>query len=367
MIPVNIVSRVFCLALATALLSACREAPKEVGSAPPPGRAALTVTTILPQLLEWPLTLQASGNIAAWQEAVIGPEISNYRITEVAAGVGDRVKKGQVLAKIAPATVESELLETRATVAEAEATLAEARANLDRAAQLREKGFYSPQQITQTQTAADTAAARLNAARARLQMAELKRSKAVVTAPDDGIISARAATVGTLTQSGQELFRLIRGGRLEWRAEVTSAELARIKPGQAVTVYSPNGIAVAGQVRMVAPTVDAQTRNGLVYVDLPTNAAQLVSAGMFARGEFLLGQSTALTLPQSAVILREGFAYVFRVEGDKVAQTKIAVGRRSGERIEVTGLAAQTPVVASGVGFLADGDTVRIVTANKSQ
>ena len=361
--PVNIVSRLLGQVLVAALLTACSEAPKDANSKLQPGKAALTVTTTAPQVLDWPLTLKANGNIAAWQEAVIGPELSNYRITEVHANIGDVVKNGQMLARIAADTVENELAETLATVAEAKATLTEARANHERAKQLREKGFFSAQQSMQTQTAADTALARLNAAKARLQTAELKRSKATVRAPDDGIISARAATVGTLTQPGQELFRLIRGGRLEWRAEVTAAELSRLKPGQVATLSSPDGGVVKGVVRTVAPTVDPQTRNALVYVDLPTSATRRVSAGMFARGEFHLGQSSALTLPQSAVLLREGFAYVFRVAGDKVTQTKIGIGRRNGERIEISGLDAQAQVVASGVGFLADGDTVRIVPA----
>ncbi|RLJ68024.1 efflux RND transporter periplasmic adaptor subunit [Sulfurisoma sediminicola] len=355
-------------ALLALMLAACGEAPKE-GAKPSAMQAkaaakpALTVATTTPQPLDWPQTLKASGNVAAWQEAVIGPEISNYRITEVRASVGDVVKKGQVLARIAADTVESEFAEVRASVAEAEATLAEARANHERAKQLTAKGFYSAQQNTQTQTAADTALARLDAARARLHSAELKRSKATVLAPDDGIISARSATVGTLTQPGQELFRLIRGGRLEWRAEVTAAEVARLKPGQAATLTSPNGEEVAGVVRAVAPTVDPQTLNALVYVDLPAEAAGKLGAGMFARGEFRLGQSPAMTLPQSAVLLREGFAYVFRVEGDKVAQLKVTTGRRSAERIEIGRLDAKAQVVAGGVGFLADGDTVRIVPA----
>jgi len=344
-----------------ALLAGCGEAAKD--AAPSAAKPALSVATLAPELLDWPRTLKAGGNIVAWQEAVIGAEISNYRITEVHANVGDRVRKGQVLARIDPATVESELAEVRAAVAEAEATLAEARANHERARQLSAKGFYSAQQNTQTQTAADTALARLNAVKARLQSAELKHSKATVRAPDDGIVSARSATVGTLTQSGEELFRLIRGGRLEWRAEVTAAELVQLKPGLTAVLSGPNGDEVAGRVRAVAPTVDAQTRNALVYVDLPASAANVVSAGMFARGEFRLGVAPAPTLPQSAVLLREGFAYVFRIEGDKVAQTKVSTGRRVAERIEIIGLDAQARVVASGVGLLADGDTVRVVAA----
>lgn len=360
----NTARLLLCAAVAV-LLAACGEAPKGDGATPAAAKPVLSVTTATPQLLDWPQVLRASGNIVAWQEAVIGPEISNYRITEVHANVGDVVKKDQVLARIAADTVASELAETRAAVAEAEANYAEARANHERAKQLREKGFFSVQQITQTQTAAATALARLNAFRARLQSSELKRSKATVLAPDDGIISARAATVGTLTQPGQELFRLIRGGRLEWRAEIMADELARFRPGQVATLNSPNGDAVEGVVRAVAPTVDPQTRNALVYVDLPADAARVLSSGMFARGEFRLGQSPALTLPQSAVLLREGFAYVFRVEGSKVVQSKVGTGRRSGERIEVSGLDAKAMVVASGTGFLADGDTIRIVTPGK--
>jgi RND family efflux transporter MFP subunit len=362
------------------LPAACGEAakeqpkpPQEAAKAPTaPAKAAkpaLTVATTAPQTLDWAQTLKAGGNVAAWQEAVIGPEISNYRITEVRANVGDVVKKGQVLARIAADTVEAEFAETRAAVAEAEAALAEARANHERAKQLTAKGFYSAEQSTRTQTAADTAQARLDAAKARLQSAELKRSKATVLAPDDGIVSARNATVGTLTQPGQELFRLIRGGRLEWRAEVTAAEIGRIKPGQAAMLAGPGGEAVEGRVRAAAPTVDPQTRLALVYVDLPAAAAAKVSAGMYARGEFRLGASPALTLPQTAVLLREGFAYVFRVEGAdaaglaKVTQVKVATGRREGERIEIVGIDAKAVVAASGVGFLADGDTVRVVAA----
>lgn len=325
------------------------------------GKAALTVSLVAPQSLNWPLVLPANGNVVAWQEAVIGPEISNYRITEVRAQIGDFVKKGQVLARIASDTVASEQAEARASVAELEASAGEARANAERAKELRAQGFYSSQLNNQYQTAEHTALARLAAARARLQAADVKMSKTSVLAPDDGVISARAATVGSLTQSGQELFRLIRGGRLEWRAEVPSGDLGRVKPGALATLVNPNGETVKGKVRTVAPSVDPQTRNGLVYVDLPATSA--VRAGMFARGEFELAQSPALTLPQSAVVLREGFAYVFRLEGENhVALTKVELGRQTGERVEIAaGLPATARVVESGVGFLADGDTVKIV------
>ncbi|MGA9394656.1 MAG: biotin/lipoyl-binding protein, partial [Azonexus sp.] len=144
-------------ALAGLGLAGCKD--KAPAAASQPAKPALTVTVAAPQMVDWPQTLSASGNVAAWQEAIIGPEISNYRITEVLVNVGDTVSKGQVLARIASDAVDSELAEASAAVAEAEATLAEARANNERARQLREKGFYSPQQGIQSQTAAETALA----------------------------------------------------------------------------------------------------------------------------------------------------------------------------------------------------------------
>lgn len=330
------------------------------------GKPALTVMAITPQWVEWPRMLAANGNIAAWQEAVISAEISDLRLTEVRVNVGDRVQKGQVLARLSKDSVEAALSESRAAVAEAEAMLAEARANGDRARQYQATGFLSAQHINQYLTAEKTALARLNAARARMQAEQLRLAQTAVRAPDAGVISARTATVGSMTQPGQELFRLIRGGRLEWRAEVSAADLGKLKPGVTATLTAPNGARVQGRVRMVAPTVDPQTLNGLVYVDLPiAEAGDALRAGTFARGEFELGRVRAMSLPQSAVLLRDGFAYVFRLdEQNRVAQTKVAVGQRTGDQIEiVSGIEADARVVASGAGFLADGDLVRVVDA----
>jgi RND family efflux transporter MFP subunit len=339
------------------------EAAKKAAQA---ARPALSVTLTTPQPADWPQTLAANGNVTAWQEAVIGAEIGGYRLTEVLVNVGDAVKKGQLLARIASDTVAAELAQSRAAAEEAAATLAEAKANAERARQVQASGALSAQQISQFLTAEQTALARLSAAKAKVQADELRLSQTRVLAPDDGVISARSATVGSLAQNGQELFRLIRGGRLEWRAEVTAAELARVRPGMLASLQPPGaaaGTRVQGKVRIVAPTVDAQTRNALVYVDLP--AGSPLRAGMFVRGELQVGQSAALTLPQSAVVLRDGFAYVYRVGADnRVAETKVEVGRRVGDRVEITrGVTPDMRLVASGAGFLADGDLVRVVDA----
>jgi RND family efflux transporter MFP subunit len=324
----------------------------------------LAVTAITPVPTTLSVRTAANGNIMAWQEASIGTEADGLRLADVKANVGDVVRRGQVLAVFASDTVSAELAQSRAAVAEAEAALAGATDNARRAAELQTTGTLSAQQIRQYITAERTAQARLEAAQAVETTQQLRLAQTRVRAPDDGVISARSATVGAVLPAGQELFRLIRRGRLEWRAEVAAPDLAKLKPGQVARVTPVGGETIEGRLRMVAPTIDMQTRNGLVYVDLPADAPARV--GMFARGEFEIGTIRVMTLPQSAVLLRDGFGYVMRViridPDSKVIQTKVTTGQRVGDRVEITGgIEASARVVASGGAFLGDGDLVRVV------
>jgi RND family efflux transporter MFP subunit len=331
-------------------------------------KPALTVTTTKPSPATLAIKLGANGNVAAWQEAVIGSESGGLRLTDVKVNVGDIVKQGQVLAVFSADTVNADVAQARAALLEAEANAAEAVANAARARTLENSGALSAQQISQYKTAEQTARARIASAKAALSSQQLRLKYTQVVAPDDGVISARAATVGSVVGVGTELFRMIRQGRLEWRAEVTATELARIKPGTSAVVKAANGSELTGKVRMIAPTIDPQTRSALVYVDLPQSvgANAPFKAGMFASGQFELGSSDAMTVPQQAVVVRDGFSYVFRLNPDqRVTQLKVQAGRRLGERIEVTkGLTADSLVVVSGAGFLNEGDLVRNVAAS---
>ena len=324
-------------------------------------KAALTVSTVLPESADWPQFVTASGNIAAWQEAIVGSEIGGLRLTDVLVNVGDKVKKGQELARLQSETSAAEREQTRASLGEAEASLADAQANAARARQITASGALSAQQISQYLTAELTAQARAEVLKARLKSDDLRLAQTRILAPDDGTISARLASLGAVVQSGQELFRLIRRDRLEWRAELPAADIARIKPGMSAQLSSPGKENASGRVRTVGPTLDPQTRTGLVYVDLDGKPGP--RAGMFASGKIEIGRSQVLTVPQNAVLLRDGYSYVFRLGPDnRVIQTKVGVGQRSGDRVAVTnGLEPGVAVVSTGVGFLADGDLVRIV------
>lgn len=340
-------------------------APATTGGAT---RPALTVTVVTPQQQLLQQTLPANGSLAAWQEAVIGAESSGLAIAEVRVNVGDVVKRGQVLATLQTATLKAELLQTEASLAEATANAAEAQAQADRARQLQQQGFFSQAQLTQALASNAAAQARLQAARAQVQLQQQRLAQTEVRAPDNGVVSARLATPGAVVNPGTELFRLIRQGRLEWRAEVTASELGRIQTGASASLTAASGQTLQGRVRMVAPTVDPLTRNALVYVDLngPLGSAR---AGMFARGAITLGQQQAVTVPQSAIVVRDGFTHVFSVDADqKVNQHKVQTGRLQGDRMEVlSGLPAGARVVASGGAFLNQGDTVRVTNGPAAQ
>ena len=332
----------------------------------PVARPALTVNVIQAQRITLSLKVFANGNIAAWQEAIIGSEANGLRLTQVQVNVGDTVSKGQLLAEFSEEAVLADLNQAKAKLMEAEAQGHEALANAERARTLQNTGAMSSQQIDQYLTAADTAKARVEVAKAVLQTQQIQLKNTKIYAPDSGVISARTATVGAVISAGSELFRLIRQSRLEWRAEVVSADIAKVKVGMQVNITAADGSKFSGKVRKLSPTVDMQTRNSLIYVDLPSN--NTAKAGMYAKGEFVSGQSSALAIPQQALVLRDGFTYVFVVKSEQgrtiVKQIKVQPGRRLLNLVEiVSGLQAQQSVVALGGAFLSDNDVVKVVSA----
>ncbi len=323
-------------------------------------KPVLTVTTATPKTLTLTNTLSANGDVAAWQEASIGNETDGLRLTDVRANVGDQVKRGQVLATFASAGLAAGLTEINARVTEARVVYENAARNAQRARRAKTTGAWSEQEVYRYLTEEHATKARLEALQASATVQKLRLQQTQILAPDDGIISSRSATVGAVLPMGQELFRLIRQNRLEWRAEVASAELVLLQPGTPVRIKTLSGSTVLGTVRVVAPTIDPRTRLGLVYTDLPYQPE--LKTGMYLNGQFELGKSNALTVMQQAVVMRDGFSYVFRLEpSQRVVQVKVATGRRCGDHLEIlTELQADAELVTSGAGFLSDGDLVQV-------
>lgn len=320
--------------------------------------ASITVAAITPEIVTFSRVIAATGTVNARDEMVIGSDASGVRLLEVLVDVGSEVKKGQLLARADDAQLQAQLAQQLAQLKNAQAEQAQAQANRERAERLTD--FFSVETVQTKRTAAATAAARLELAIAQRDELQVKIAQTRVFAPANGIISRKSATVGAVVQPGSELFRLISGGELEWRAELPSHSLAQVRPGAVVRIVLDNGDALHTTVRLVAPTMDTATRNGVVYVVLPKQTP--LKAGAYARGEILLEQAEALSVPESSLVTRDGNAFVFVVSENSTARlAPVVPGTRQSGRVEIkAGLRVQDRIVGTGAGFVKDGDLVRI-------
>ncbi|WKJ90789.1 efflux RND transporter periplasmic adaptor subunit [Methylomonas montana] len=354
---------VFTVLAAGAALVAVSAMSKPGEASRPQVVAALTVTGAAPQWRQWPATIDASGAIAPWQEAVIGAQQAGLRLIEVNVNVGDQVKRGQLLARFDADMLRADLAQLKANLAQAQATAAQAEINKQRVLKLKNAASLSQQELLRYETEAETSRTQVEAIKAQLAAKQLQLGYAEVRAPDDGVISARQATLGAVAGSGQELFRLIRQNRLEWRGELTAGQLAQSQAGQSIKLSLPDGGSAEAIVRQLAPVLDEQSRLGLVYADIqPGSSAR---AGMYANGRIVLNQRAALTIPAASVVIRDGRSYVLKLQGGAetapVSLQAVGTGRRQGLEIEIVqGLSETERVVVEGAGFLNDGDLVRI-------
>jgi RND family efflux transporter MFP subunit len=339
-------------------------------AAAPPARAepppALTVSVIPAMQRSMARVVVGDGSVVAWQELVVGAEAGGLRVAEVAVEEGDRVRKGQLLVRLEDAVLAAQRDQAEAAVGEAEAALRIARQDLARSVELSRTQNVPRQTVDQREAAAAQAEARLAAARARRDEAAARLSHTRILAPEDGVVSRRTALLGAVTSVGEEMVRLIRGGRVELDARVPELELAAVRPGQKVRVTHGDRV-IEAEVRAVAPTVSAETRLGTVHVALPPDSG--LRPGMFARAEILPEAAPAVTVPQEAIVFRDGRPAVFVLSGagERVELRPLSTGRRRDGVVEVTdGLAAGEPVVVSGAGFLGDGDRVRVAGAPES-
>lgn len=318
---------------------------------------------------QWPDTIEAFGNIVPWDEIILSAQVAGQPLIEVRAKVGDRVRKGQVLARFDAEMLRAEVLRLRAEVAQANAEVSQASTERERALLLADGGGVSQQEVLQRDTAAQVAVARLASAQAQLAARELDLRRSQIVAPDDGTVSVRNAQTGMIGTPGLELYRIIRRDRLEWRGEVTAAQLSRAAPGQLVLLSLPGGAQGRARIRHLGPALDMRTRLATLFADIEAGGS--ARAGTYISGQVVLGESPALVVPASGVVVRDGYSFAFKVEAEgeaqHVKQQRVEVGRRRGPDVEIlSGLSLGDRVVAQGAGFLDDGDSVRVVDSPES-
>jgi HlyD family secretion protein len=351
---------------AAALLAGCdRGAPAaaQAGGTTDPAKpapaASMTITTTAVRSEDIVRTVPATGSIFPWQEVIIGPEVGGYRVAEVLVDVGSRVQKGQALVRLSGDMLQAERSSRQAALRSAEAAGANAAAALRRGEQVSTSGALSAADLDRLKAEEAAAVARVETAKVDLYTAELRLRYGTVTAPDSGTITSRTVSVGQVAQAGQEMLRLLRQNRVEWRAEVPESQLSRIKVGQTVQVTAVDGSSLKGKVRAVAPTVQTTNRTGLAYVDITGGDAR---PGMFARGAIEAGTGPALLVPIASVVIQDGYSYVFAVkDGTTVERRQVVQAGVHGDFMEVaSGVAAGDIIAVKGAGFLKDGDTVRV-------
>jgi RND family efflux transporter MFP subunit len=298
----------------------------------------------------------ADGVVEAVRQSTVAAQIAG-RIVELGADVGDRVVKGQVLARIDDRQAAQVVASSEAQIARATADLANARSTLDRNRKLLEKQYISQAAVDRAQAEHDAAAAALAAARAGTGAATAARSHTVIAAPFSGVIAERPVQLGEMAQPGRPLFAMFDPGDLRVLASVPEDVIARVRTGAkgASAELSALGRTVPARSVTVLPSADARTHTKLVRLDLPDgDATKGAYPGMFARALFPIGSASKLVIPARSVAYRSEVAGAYVVTpageirfrqlrlGEKTADGGIEVlaGLRAGERVALDPVAA---------------------------
>ncbi len=356
------------------------------------GRPAPSVT--VSTIMRAPIvdTVIATGTLVAREEIMVAVQVESFAVTEILAEEGDRVKEGQVLARLSRETLDASLAQNTAQIARAEASIAsaksaiieaeaarvQAQASFQRTRTLRGEGIASAETFDQRQALAQQTTARAASAREQLNLAEadktliqaqrreleIRLGRTEIKAPADGIVSRRTARIGSIgTGAGDPMFRIIKDGAIELEADLAETTLARIAVGQKVAVRAAGRDSdLPATVRLVSPEIARTTRLGRVRVALDNSEGLVI--GSFARGSIEIARKEAIVTPLSTVLFTSDGPRVQIVKDGVVQARSIVTGIRASGMIEaVSGLEPGETVVTTSGTFLRQGDRVTPVIA----
>ena len=350
------------MALSAFLLASCGGHGDEKKDEKAAGGSRQTISAATVAQTNLNRTVTASGTVSAWEEVPVAAETGGLTAVAVYVDEGSYVRQGQPLVQMNDVLLRAQLQQQQAQVQLAQANVSRDDAALDRAQQLKERGFLSQASLDTALANQRASNANLAAARATLAQTQTQLSQATIRAPVGGLIISRSVTKGQIISAGTELFRMVRDGRLELDAQVPETELALIRAGQSATVSSSEAGQTTGSVRIVTPEVNATTRLGLARISLAPGAQ--LRPGMFARADIAVGDQPATTVPTGAVLYRENKPGVFVVNGDSTVHFQpVTVLSRTEAQTAVSGVAVGVRVAVDGAGFLNEGDRVNVAQA----
>jgi membrane fusion protein (multidrug efflux system) len=291
-------------------------------------------------------TISAASTIEAERQVTVHSE-SVGRLVDLTVEEGDKVKEGQVLARIRFDAQANSLLR-------ANTSLAKAQTDFQRIEQLYNERVLGHEEYQKARNQLDIAELDL-----RDRAREMKNTK--VTAPFTGTITLRKVTEGGFVTNGAELLQITDFNTLVARVFVPEKELDRIKVGQEALVIgkAAKGRKGTGKVLRISPTVDAGTGTVKMTVALPQElaGAQGFLPGMYAEVTLTVDHREGVALvPKGAIVHDEEQAYVFVPEADKARRVRVELGLQDAERVEILkGLGAGDAVIVAGQTGLKDG------------
>jgi RND family efflux transporter MFP subunit len=384
--PPSLIAKIGAGRIASCPTAAAADEPRAVE---PP---AITVAPAVKR--EFVDRLFVSGTLVAREEAQVAARIDGLTIVALNAEDGDRVKQGQVLARLdrtqldallaqndaATKRADAAIDQARSLVAQAQAQVQFAVSDADRAHKLAE-GVMSAATIEQREMAMKTAQAQFAAAQNALGVAEADRKsrdaerqellvridRTEVRAPVSGIVSRRAARLGAAAStSGEPLFRIIVDGAIDLEADVPEQSLARLAVGMPAELKLPGVLdPVSGRVRLVNQEVDKASRTGKVRIALQD--VSHAHPGAFASGQVEIARRDGVAAPAAAFERDGEAARLFVVRDGKVEARQVKPGIVDGDAVEIrSGVEAGESVVARAAAFLRPGDRVRPIAAESA-
>ena len=327
-----------------------------------------------------------TGDLVPKDEILVTPQVDGLATIEILAEEGDRVAMGEVLARLSRDTIEVAVAQADAQIARAKAAIAQARTQIvqsqatlkqaqnsfERAERLRKTGTASVETYETREAEALVAQAQAAAAEEQLALAEAQKREQMVRldrteikAPAAGIVSRREARLGAVvSMAGTPMFRIIGDGEVELDANVAEMTLARLRRGQTATVFpAGDGKGLPGEVRLISPEVDRDTRLGEVRVAI--DEAEGLAIGAFAYAVVETTTREGVLIPLSAVLYGDGGeTRVQLVEDAVVVNRPVTIALIADGRAVVTdGLEAGDRVVSVSGTFLRSGDRITPVVA----
>lgn len=308
-----------------------------------------------------------SGTLAPEREATVRAELS-APVVQTTVEQGQHVAAGQLLLRLDDAAIRDQALSARSAVTTAEANLSVAQHEQERNEALLKAGAIAERQVEQSRAQVTAARAQLATAQAQLASAQKQLSNTRITAPFNGVVSARSVSAGDVVSPGTALVTVVDPSTMRLEASVPAEALGSVRLGSPVdfTVTGYPNRHFTGRITRINPIADPSTRQVRILASLPNSSGTLVG-GLFADGRVSSESHEAPVVPQNAVDERGLRPSVVRLKSGHAQKTEVSLGLRDAatETVEVTqGLAPGDTVLLGAARGISVGTPVRVSAPN---